>query len=88
MRPIDADALVKKLLEGGIYPVVVKRAIEKASTLKPEDFHKAKLQRLVNYPTATNEEVLYMCTKCTAKHAGTVRYCSFCGAFIEEILEE
>lgn len=30
MRPIDADALKKRLLEKGFYPAIVKRAIEDA----------------------------------------------------------
>lgn len=33
MRPIDADALKKSLLEKGFYPAIVKRAIEDAPTV-------------------------------------------------------
>lgn len=33
MRPIDADALKKSLLEKGFYPAIVKRVIEDAPTV-------------------------------------------------------
>lgn len=35
-KPIDADALAKKLIELGFYPAIVKRAIEEAPAVEPQ----------------------------------------------------
>ena len=34
-KPIDADALAKRLIELGFYPAIVKRAIEEAPAVEP-----------------------------------------------------
>ena len=41
-RLIDAEALVKALLDKGFYPVIVRRAIEKAPTIDAEPVVRCK----------------------------------------------
>ena len=84
MRPIDADALKEALIEKGIFPAVVKNAIDRAKTVTQEEFNTTRLQAL-GLRSLLDEDI-YMCTMCTAKHSSVVRYCSYCGAFVTEVI--
>ena len=67
MRPIDADALEKRLLEKGFYPAIVKRAIEDAPTVDAVEIQ-AKVRELGVEEWYQPE---YLCRNC----GGTIMAC-------------
>lgn len=63
MRPIDADALKKRLLEKGFYPAIVKRAIEAAPVVDAVEIQ-AKVRELGVEEWYQPE---YLCRNCGGK---------------------
>lgn len=75
-RLIDANALEQDLISKGLYPSIVKRAIENASTIEAEHVQHGKWILDFLSPYRRNH---YKCSACGKRSAKISLYCPNCG---------
>lgn len=82
IKYINRDALVYTLLDKGFYPVIVRNAIEATTVTDVASIIHAHWIRTVDIDGTRQ----YSCSSCKHTRGGLTKakYCSYCGALMDE----
>ena len=80
MRPIDADALLKKTINNPLHaPYIVEKDIRGMPTIQPEP-HEGEWEQVSAQRYFMSASYFYRCSACGVNNVRNTNYCPNCGA--------